>query len=262
MHSLFGADVVGAWTRFVNDVIHRQCSLHPERLRGIAGLPQFRVSSLAPAVAELERAVLDLGFVGCLLNPDPCEGDGTQQPSLGDSYWYPVYEKLCELDVPALIHSASCTAARESYSLHFINEESIAVVGLVNSRVFDEFPDLKIVVAHGGGAIPYQLGRFRASGLKSGKEDFADRLRRLNFDTVLYSTEALELLFKVIGPANCLFGTEIPGTGAAVDPRTGLSLDDLKPVIDELAILTDDDRRQIYETNATRLYPRAFTARS
>jgi 4-oxalmesaconate hydratase len=257
-HSLFGPDVVGAWTLYVNDVIRRQCDLQPERFRGIAGLPQFRVTDLAPAVKELERAVSELGFVGCLLNPDPCEGDGETVPGLGDRYWYPLYEKLCELDVPAMIHSASCTSPRESYSLHFINEESIAIFGLLNSQVLQDFPELKIVVAHGGGAIPYQLGRFRASGLKSGKEDFADRLRKLNFDTVLYSPEGLELLFKVVGAGNCLFGTERPGTGAAVDPRTGQSLDDLKPLIDQLEILSDDERRQIYETNARRLYPRAF----
>lgn len=262
MHSMFGADVVRSWTGYVNDVIHRQCALRPDRLRGVAGLPQFRVTDLTPSVQELERAVLELGFVGCLLNPDPCEGDGEPVPGLGDRYWYPLYEKLCELDVPAMVHSASCSSPRESYSLHFINEESIAVVSLLTSKVFQDFPDLKIVVAHGGGAIPYQLGRFRASGLKSGKEDFADRLRKLSFDTVLYSEAGLELLFTVVGADRCVFGTERPGTGAAVDPRTGQSLDDLKPVIDKLAILTDDDRHQIYEANARRLYPRAFPAGS
>jgi 4-oxalmesaconate hydratase len=258
MHSLFGADVVGAWTSFVNDVIHRQCALHPDRLKGVAALPQFRVTDLAPAIAELERTVLELGFVGCLLNPDPCEGDGTPVPGLGDRYWYPLYEKLCELDVPAMIHSASCSSPRESYSLHFINEESIAIMSLLSSKVFDDFPSLKIVVAHGGGAIPYQLGRFRAGGLKSGQVDFATRLKQLYFDTVLYSPDGLELLFKVVGPERCMFGTERPGTGAAVDPATGLSLDDLKPVIDGMATLSDDDRRLIFETNAARVYPRAF----
>jgi 4-oxalmesaconate hydratase len=259
MHSLFGADVVRSWTTYVNDIIHRQVGLHPDRFRGVAGLPQFRVTDLGPAIAELERTVTDLGFVGCLLNPDPCEGDGTSVPGLGDRYWYPLYEKLCELDVPALIHSASCSSPRESYSLHFINEESIAVLGLVNSQVFDDFPTLKVVVAHGGGAIPYQLGRFRAGGLKSGQVDFTVRLRRLWFDTVLYSADGLELLFKVVGPDRCLFGTEAPGTGAAVDPATGLSLDDLKPVIDGLSTITDDDRRLIFEENARAVYGRAFS---
>jgi 4-oxalmesaconate hydratase len=258
MHSLFNAGVVRAWTRYVNDVIRRQVGLAPARFRPIAGLPQFRATDLSPAVEELERCV-EQGFVGCVLNPDPTEGDGPPPPGLGDEYWYPLYEKLCQLDVPAMIHSASCSSPRESYSLHFINEESIAVLGLLNSSVFEDFPSLKIVVAHGGGAIPYQLGRFRAPALKNrGRQDFAERLLKLNFDTCVYSEAGLELLFKVVGAGNCVFGTEHPGTGTATDPSTGRWLDDLKPVIDGMRILSDADRAQIYEENVKRLYNRAF----
>jgi 4-oxalmesaconate hydratase len=256
-HSLFSDGVVRVWTEYVNDLIHRQVRMSSGRLRAVAGLPQFRTTSLEPAVEELRRCV-GMGFVGCLLNPDPMEGEGPPPPGLGDEYWYPLYAALSELGVPALIHSASCSSPRESYSLHFVNEESIAVMSLLGSRVFDDFPDLTLVVAHGGGAIPYQAGRFRAGTLKAGKEDFLDRLRRLYYDTCLYSAEGLELLFKVIGPQNCLFGTETPGTGSAADPRTGRSLDDLRPVIDSLSVLTDDDRRQVYEGNARKLYPHAF----
>jgi 4-oxalmesaconate hydratase len=259
MHSIFNAGMVQTWTRFVNDTIHRQCALFPDRFRPVAGLPQFRVTDLGPAVEELERCVTELGFVGCVLNPDPMEGESPPPPGLGDEYWYPLYDRLCALDVPALIHSASCGSPRESYSLHFINEESIAVLGLLNSRVFTDFPTLKVVVAHGGGAIPYQLGRFRAGGLKTGKQDFAERLRLLNFDTCVYSQAGLDLLFTVVGADNCLFGSERPGTGAAVDPSTGLSLDDLKPLVDASAALTDEGRGKVFEGNARRLYPRAFT---
>jgi 4-oxalmesaconate hydratase len=258
MHSLFSAPVVRAWTTYVNDVIHRQVDMSGGRLRAVAGLPQFRSTSLDPALDELQRCA-ELGFVGCILNPDPMEGEGPPPPGLGDEYWYPLYAKLVELGLPALIHSSSCSSPRESYSLHFINEESIAVMGLLTSRVFDDFPDLKVVIAHGGGAIPYQVGRFRAGSLKAGKEDFVDRLRRLNYDTCVYSAEGLELLFKVVGPDNCLFGTETPGTGSAVDPRTGRSLDDLKPIVDSLSVLSDDDRAKVYEQNVRRLYPHAFS---
>jgi 4-oxalmesaconate hydratase len=258
MHSLFNARVVGVWTSYVNDLIHRQVNLAPTRLRAIAGLPQFRGTELTPSLEELERCV-DLGFVGCILNPDPMEGEGPPPPGLGDEYWYPLYEKLCQYDIPALIHSASCSSERESYSLHFINEESIAVVSLLTSRVFEDFPALKLVVGHGGGAIPYQLGRFRAGPFKSGKGiDFAERMRLLNYDTCVYSSEGLELLFKVVGPDNCLFGTELPGTGSAIDPATGNSLDDLRPVIEAMPGLSAEDRSNIFEGNARQLYPQAF----
>jgi 4-oxalmesaconate hydratase len=256
-HSLFNEKVVRSWTLYVNDNIRRQVELSGGRLRAVAGLPQFRTSSLEASVDEMVRCA-ELGFVGILLNPDPMEGDGAPPPGLGEEYWYPIYAKAVELDLPILVHSASCTAERESYSLHFINEESIAVMSLLGSRVFDDFPALKVVVAHGGGAIPYHAGRFRAGALKSGKEEFLERLRLLHYDTVLYSAEALELLFKVIGTDNVLFGSETPGTGDVVDPAHGRSLDDLKPVIDSLTTITDDDRRKIYETNVRRLYPKAF----
>lgn len=256
-HSLFNEKVVQSWTRFVNDNIHRQVQLSDGRLRAVAGLPQFRTTSLQPSVDELVRCA-ELGFVGCLLNPDPMEGDGPPPPGLGDRYWYPVYEKLVELDMPVLIHSASCTAERESYSLHFINEESIAVMSLLGSKVFHDFPALKVVVAHGGGAIPYQAGRFRAGALKSGGQEFLEKLKKLYYDSVLYSVEGLELLFKVVGSDNVVFGSETPGTGAVVDPATGRSLDDLKPLIDSLTTITDEDRRKVYEDNARRLYPKAF----
>lgn len=259
MHSLFNAGVVRTWTLFVNDIIARMIGLAEGRLRGVAGLPQFRVSELAQSIEELERCVRELGFVGCLVNPDPMEGEiGPPPPALGDEYWYPLYAKLVELDVPMLVHSASCSSPRESYSLHFINEESIAVLGLLNSNVLTDFPQLKVVVAHGGGAIPYQLGRFRANNLRSGKQDLAEKLKQIYYDTCVYSPAGLELLFKVVGPDNCLFGTERPGTGAAADPETGFMLDDLKPVIDGLAVLSAEDRRLVYEDNARRLYPRAF----
>lgn len=258
MHSLFNAGVVRAWTTFVNDVIHRQCGLRPDRFRGVAGLPQFRQEPLESILDELDRCA-DMGFVGCVLNPDPMEGEDPPPPGLGDEYWYPLYEKLSQLDMPAIIHSAACSAPRESYSVHFINEETIAVVGLLGSNVLEDFPHLKIVVSHGGGAIPYQLGRFRSPALRRGDGDrFAERLRRLSFDTCVYSPEGLELLFKVVGPEACLFGTERPGTGRAVDPSTGRSLDDLRPVIEDLSNLSPEDRELVFEGNARRLYTRAF----
>src|SRR5207253_530212 len=109
-----------------------------------------RLNSPEDCLPELERCVKELGFAGCLLNPDPTEGDGERPPGLGETFWYPVYEKLVEFDIPALIHSASSCDPRESYTLKFINEESIAVISLLESRVFDDFPRLKLVVPHGG----------------------------------------------------------------------------------------------------------------
>jgi predicted TIM-barrel fold metal-dependent hydrolase len=247
-----------------NDLIARQVKMHPNTFKGVCALPQAVGVDIKQALPELERCVKELGFVGCLVNPDPGARGGDETPAMGEEYWYPLYEKLCELDVPAMIHSSTCLNARLSYTLHFILEESIAVVSLLNSRVFEDFPKLKIVVSHGGGAIPYHMGRFMAGrypsrrdlGRKAAPESqyFENVAKKLHYDTCLYTADALELLFKVMGANNCLFGTEAPGAGSSVDPRTGKAMDDLKPIIESFKFLTETDRSKIFELNARTLY--------
>lgn len=256
MHSVKPAKVTALWTQHMNDLVYRTVQMFPTRFRAVAGLPQYRDESPENCLAELEFRVKEQGFIGCLLNPDPTEGDASPPPGLGDAFWHPLYEKLCALDIPALIHSAGSCQPRESYTLKFINEESIAIVSLMNSDVFEKFPNLKLIVPHGGGAIPYHMGRFRAWSVRRGGEFFDDQLKRLHFDTTTYDQDALELLFKVVGPDRVLFATENPGTGSAIDPKTGRAYDDLKPVIEAIPFLTDADRRNIFECNCTRLYSR------
>lgn len=252
MHSEKPARIVHWFTEEVNTLIARQCALLPERFVPIAGLPQAAGEPVEAVFPELERCVKN-GFKGCLLNPDPYENSGIEPPGLGERYWYPLYEKLCELDIPAHIHSTGSRSERSPYTLHFINEESIAVYNLVNSRVLDDFPTLKILVSHGGGAIPYQLGRFEAQSLRSGRR-FSERLRKLHFDTVLYTPQALRLLLETVGPEQCLFGTECPGVGAVIDPATGHTMDHTAPLIERFDFLTDAQRKRVFEDNARRLF--------
>lgn len=266
MHSHPRVRDVQVWVAANNDLIARTVALHPTRFRGVAGLPQVGGQPVEVVFDELDRAIDELGFVGALLNPDPGEGDGTT-PTLGDEYWYPLYERLAAKDVPIHIHGASCYG-RENYSEHFITEESLAITSLARSRVFRDFPTLKFMISHGGGSIPYQIGRWRAERLgihglasKSAYEDamketFDESLRRFWFDTVLYNKESLELLFKVVGPDRCLFGTERPGSGSAIDPVTGRSLDDLRPVIEEISFLSPAEKAAIFEGNARTFYAR------
>lgn len=252
MHSEQGR-LVEWFAQETNDVIARTCRLEPERFRGIAGLPQSMELEPARWVAELRRCVEELGFVGALLNPDPYEGSA-QPPALGDRFWYPVWEALSELNVPALIHSAGCRPpARETYSLHFIQEETLAVAGLLASQVFTDFPSLKIIVSHGGGAIPYQRGRFEPGALRRGTT-FRDDLRKLYYDTCLYTTDSIELLLRAVGVDRCLFGTEKPGTGSMVDPATGRWIDDIHLLIEDIDWLTDGQRKQLFESNARELF--------
>jgi 4-oxalmesaconate hydratase len=260
MHSQEPAKIVQWWIEANNDFIAAQVAEQPDRLRGMAGLPQVYGTEPKAWLPELERAVNELGFVGCLINPDPGEGRGFT-PGLGDPFWYPLYEKLVELDVPALVHSAGCNNGRETYSAHFINEESTAILSLLNSTALLDFPTLKLVISHGGGSVPYQVGRWRAARLqpriKIGqvlKESFDDSLRRLYYDTCLYDRYCLELLFRIVGWDRCMLGTEKPGSGSAPDPVTGIDMDVLKPVIESMTILSDDQKRAILGDTASTLF--------
>ncbi|MGE0170408.1 amidohydrolase family protein [Nocardioides sp.] len=255
-HSQRPHSIVVDWTRHVNDIIARTCQMFPDRHIGMGGLPQATGEPHDTAIAEMQRCVDEYGFIGFIVNPDPSEGGMPIPPGMGDPYWYPLYERFCELDVPMLIHSAACRSLRESYTLHFINEESIAVVSLLESEVFERFPDLKVVVSHGGGAIPYQIARFESWRVKNkNPERFEESMRRLWFDTCVYNATGLDLLFKVVGTDRCLFGTELPGTGTELDSATGRVFDDLRPVIEQqIPWLSDHDKHLILEGNARGLF--------
>lgn len=252
MHSEQPALLVDWFTEETNDVIHRVTQIEP-RFKGMAGIPQSMDSTPEHWMKEVRRTVEQLGFVGVMLNPDPYEGL-RQPPSLADRFWYPVWETLSELEVPALIHSAAAKPpARESYSLHFIQEETLAVDALTRSRVFDDFPNLKIIVSHGGGAIPYQRGRYFPGATRNGT-NYTESLRKLYYDSCLYTSDSIELLLKSVGTDRVLFGSEKPGTGSARDPETGRWFDDIKLLIEDIEWLSDDERTALFEGNARALF--------
>jgi OH-DDVA meta-cleavage compound hydrolase len=246
--------LVAWYTEETNNIIARETKLYPKVFRGVCGLPQSPGGNVKDLLPYLEKCVKEQGFLGCLINPDPGEGSGHQTPPLGDRYWYPLYEKLSELDIVGHVHSAGCRSERLSYSLHFINEENIAVVSLLTSSVFKDFPKLKLVISHGGGAIPYQYARFEASAIRRGMERFSDRMRNLYYDTVLYSADALALLFKTVGPDRCMFGTERPGVGTVIDPKTGKWLDETRHIIEGFEWLSAAEKKMIFEDTAKKVF--------
>jgi predicted TIM-barrel fold metal-dependent hydrolase len=249
------------WTEANNDLIRRTVDLHPNRFGGVAGLPVCAGRPVTEAFDELDRIAAQPQFVGVLLNPDPSEGAGTT-PALGDEYWYPLWERLVAHKLPALVHSAGCFNPRETYSEHFINEESVAVLTLMRSSTLADFPDLNLIIGHGGGSVPYQIGRWQAERLMPSlggspdAERFEDSLRRLWFDTVLHNPASLRLLFETVGADRCVFGTERPGSGSVKDPRTGRVMDDIKPVIEAMPELSDAEKQLILSGNARSLFTR------
>ena len=250
-------------TQGVNDMIARCVKLHPERFVGTCAIPQAAGQPISFCLEELERCVTELGMVGLKVNPDPGEGS-LETPHMGDEYWYPLYEKMVELDVPALVHGGPFRFSREPELGYFVEEEAVAAWALIRSpQVFRDFPDLKIIIGHGGGYIPFQAGRGRAFRMNSQArepeanwESFDESMRRLYYDTVLYDGEAMELLIKVVGVDRCIFGTDKPANGSVKDPVTGRALNDTKQYIDRIEWLSDEDRHAIFEGNARRVYSR------
>ncbi|MBC8027785.1 MAG: amidohydrolase [Steroidobacteraceae bacterium] len=245
-----------AWARACNDLVKRVVDLYPSNFVGVCQLPQLPGVPIDRSTAELERCVRQLGFVGCNLNPDP-SGGHWNSPPLTDRHWYPLYEKLVELDVPAMIHvSASCNVNFHATGAHYINADTTAFMQLVQGDLFRDFPSLRLVIPHGGGAVPYHWGRYRGLAAMLEKPELSRHvMRNVFFDTCVYHQPGIDLLVKVIHLDNILFGSEMLGAVRGTDPETGHPFDDTKRYIDALAI-PPTAKRQLFELNARRVYPR------
>jgi 4-oxalmesaconate hydratase len=230
--------------------------LYPENFVGVCQLPQSPDAPLAGSVRELERCVAELGFVGCNLNPDP-SGGHWRSPPLTDRYWYPFYEKMVELDVPAMIHvSASCNPNFHATGAHYINADTTAFMQFIQGDLFRDFPTLRFIIPHGGGAVPYHWGRYRGLADMLKRPPLAQHVMgNVFFDTCVYHQPGIDLLVKVIDVGNILFGSEMVGAVRGIDPETGQYFDDTKRYIDALAI-PQADKHRIFELNARRIYPR------
>ena len=255
-HHVGDQAVSQAWSEHCNNLIARAVALYPEIFVGVCMLPQSPEADLTASIAELDRCVNQLGFIGCNLNPDP-GGGYFKHPPLTDRYWYPIYEKMVELDVPAMIHvSSSCNPGMHATGGFYLAADTVAFMQLLQGNLFKDFPTLRFIIPHGGGAVPYHWGRYR--GLADMlKQPSLDELLMNNvyFDTCVYHQPGIDLLADVIETKNILFGSEMVGAVRGIDPTTGFYFDDTKRYVDALDI-TDEARHAIYEGNARRVFPR------
>jgi len=255
-HHVGDEAVSQAWTRRCNDLIKRVVDLFPESFVGVCQLPQSPGVPISHSIAELERCVTELGFIGCNLNPDPSGGHWTSQP-LTDRAWYPFFEKMVELDVPAMVHvSGSCNPNFHATGAHYINADTTAFMQFLEGDLFKDFPTLRFIIPHGGGAVPYHWGRYRGLADMLKRPPLTEHvMKNVFFDTCVYHQPGIDLLFRVIDVDNILFGSEMVGAVRGIDPETGHYFDDTKRYVDALAI-PDADKRKVFELNARRVYPR------
>ena len=169
---------------------------------------------------------------------------------------------MVEYDIPAMVHvSTSCNACFHTTGAHYINADTTAFMQLLQGDLFKDFPTLRFVIPHGGGAVPYHWGRYRGLAQELKKPLLKDHLlNNVFFDTCVYHQPGIDLLTQVIPVDNILFASEMIGAVRGIDPETGFNYDDTKRYIEASTQLSAAQKQQIYEGNARRVYPRLDAA--
>ena len=259
-HHVGDFEVSSTWAAICNELCFRVSELFPRHFIPAAMLPQSPGVDTATCIPELVKCVEQYGNVAINLNPDPSGGHWTSPP-LSDRYWYPIYEKMVEYDIPAMIHvSTSCNACFHTTGAHYLNADTTAFMQCLTSDLFHDFPTLRFIIPHGGGAVPYHWGRFRGLAQEMKKPPLeAHLLNNVFFDTCVYHQPGINLLTEVIPVDNILFASEMIGAVRGIDPYTQHYFDDTKRYV-EAADMTPDQRFKIYEGNARRVYPRLDAA--
>ncbi len=243
------------WSQHQNELIRRVCDLFPDNFAPGCQLPQSPGTSIESSVTELRRCVEEMGFVGCNVNPDPSGGFWNDTPPLWDEYWWPLWEAMCELDVPGMIHvSASCNDHFFSTGSHYLGADTTAWMQALTSGFMNDFENLRFVIPHGGGAVPYHWGRFKGMAQDKGW-DFDGLLDHIWFDTCVYHQPGIDLLLDVVPTENVLFASEMVGAVRGINEETGKYWDDTKVYIDNSA-LDDAQKQMVFEDNILKVYPR------
>jgi aminocarboxymuconate-semialdehyde decarboxylase len=233
------------FSRAVNESLAEYCTAYPERFFFMATLP---MQSPDDAVAEFDYAVNDLG-ARCVT----IAGGDLAGRELDDVAFYPIYERAEEAGISLLVHPYPTTfkgAARHPFGFDYILEypyqETVAFGTLIYGGVLDRFPRLKIGVTHGGGFVPYQIGRLEAfSGPEGSKAErpVESYLDQFYFDILIHDLAARRFLVDRIGAGRLVVGSNYGG----IDSADGFAfLDELK--------LPDVDHEKIAWENAADLF--------
>ena len=159
--------------------------------------------------------------------------------------------------MPAMVHvSASCNPAFHTTGAHYINADTTAFMQFITGDLFKDFPALKLIIPHGGGAVPYHWGRYRGLAQNLNRPPLDEMMRdNVFFDTCVYHQPGIDLLTKLVPADNILFASEMLGAVKGNDPTTGFPYDDTKRYI-ESTPLSAEDKQKIFEGNARKVFPR------
>ena len=206
------AENAATWARLFNQHLAQVVESHPNRFRGLATVP---VQDGEMAARELEFAVNDLGFLGAMLATDPVDQD------LAVDSFDPFWAAAESLDVPVVLHppthgfGANIRPSYLAFSLGRTLDTTITAAKLILNGLLDRHPNLKIVLVHGGGYLPYQAARID-SGYLSGqgrpvelqRDKPSDYLPLMYYDNVNVSPEVVRLMRDIAGPEHLLLGSD------------------------------------------------------
>jgi aminocarboxymuconate-semialdehyde decarboxylase len=245
-----------AAARAINDFIAEICARYPERFVGLGTVP-FQAPELA--VAELDRLHRSLGFRGIEIMTHVAGED------LSAVRFRPIFARCEELGLVVFMHPDGFTEAGRLARHYFANvignplDSTVALHHLIFGGVLRDYPNLKLVVAHGGGFLPAYSGRIDHAA--AARPDCCERilrmpttyLKRVYFDALVYTHHQLEYLVEEYGADHILMGTDYPADMGETDP-VGM--------IEACTGLDDAERKAIFGGNAARLLNLEIPVRS
>ena len=242
-----GPEVSLNTARAMNDDMAARQVDYPDRIRWMASLP-WQYPELA--VAELERAQAN-GAVGVMVLAN------IAGQHLAEPLFAPVWERINDAELPVLVHPAVPPGLQELdmrrfnlvASVGFMFDTTLAVARLIFDGFFDRYPDIKLIAAHAGGALPYIAGRLDMcfDNMPACREKISQKpseyLKRIYYDSVTFTQQALDTCVSVAGPANLLYGSDYPH-----------NIGDMAGCLARVDALPADQRDAVRGDNAARIF--------
>ena len=251
-HGMPGPELLGGqeaddWASRINDHLAEVIQSHPGKFQAWSTLGW---GSAERTIAEIDRCVDQLGFKGVYLFSN------INQKTLDSKEFWPVYKHIESLDIPMDMHpTAPINMNGIDHrplvpGMAFMFDTTLATVRMVMSGVFEAYPELKLIVPHTGGFVPFIRGRVgRMIDAWTSPDDWAnledssqDSFQKIYVDTVAHSLEALEYCLKVYGADKLLYGTDHPFASYELSNKMVDNLD-----------CSESDRELINHGNAERL---------
>ena len=247
------------WADLNNGLILRACQLNPGRFAPVGMLGQHPSCPSEQVAKQIDRWTKE-GFIAFNLDPDGTGGRWQNQPFTG-KHNYPVFEAAQRLDVPLVLHgSESINKNFPHTAVQYLVADITGFVQLMIAKdLFKDFPRLRFLIPHGGGALPCQIGRWRAIA-KYNSWSSPDQILgdgNVFVDTCIYNDLNMQMLFDAVPLDSILFGSECDGAfPGVVNDETHDHYDNTRRYVDD-SKLNAGDKARIFADNARRVYPRA-----